>query len=88
MQKKPRFERRTYSKIKPFFYLILQGILIWEFFWILTGEAKLTSWNYVQLTICLIMITALAKKAIKIFKRTTKKTDWDDKIQAHRFTNL
>ncbi len=88
MQKKFKIEKRSYSLLKPFLYLILQIILIWEFFWILTGEADLVSWNYFELSLCAIMISYFFTKSMRIFKRTPKKNQWTDTIEADKFLHM
>jgi len=87
MQKKFKIEKRSYSLLKPFLYLALQVILIWEFFWILTGEADLVSWNYFELALCAIMISYFFIKTLRIIKRTSKKSKWHDTIKMKRFLN-
>ena len=88
MQKKFKIERRRYSRIKPFFYLLLQVILVWEFFWIVTGEATLGSWSYFELTLCAIMISYLSIKTLRVLKRTAKENQWSEKIKMEKFLNL
>jgi ABC-type xylose transport system permease subunit len=85
MKKKHISERREYSLLKPFIYLLLQIILIWEIFWILTGEASLSMWNIVTLTISSILILFLFNKMLKIMNRTPKYNEWTDKIKADKF---
>jgi ABC-type xylose transport system permease subunit len=85
MKKKHISERREYSLLKPFIYLLLQIILIWEIFWILTGEASLSMWNIVTLTISSILILFLFNKMLKIMNRTPKYNKWTDKIKADKF---
>jgi hypothetical protein len=87
MQKKPKIERRSYSLIKPLIYLLLQLLIIWELFWILTGEATLTAWSYAELLISFIMLLYFSKKSYEIFKRTPKPNKWDDRIKMERFLN-
>ena len=87
MKKEPKIERRSHSLLKPFLYLLLQSIIVWEVFWILTGSATLTLWSYIELFVCFIMIGYFAMKSYKIYKRTGKKTKWDDTIKAERFLN-
>ncbi len=85
MKKHKLIERRQYSLIKPLLYLFLQIILIWEFFWILTGDARLDAWSYGELLLSAIMIVYFAMKSYKIYKRTLKPNKWDDMIKMDKF---
>lgn len=87
MHKKYKFERRSHSYLKPLLYLALQVVLVWEIFWIVTGDAKLRSWSYLELFFCTIMIVYFMVQTRRILKRTNKKTKWDDAIDAQKFLN-
>ena len=87
MKKSFKRERRSYSLLKPFYYLLLQIILVWEFFWILTGEVKISAWNSFELFICAIMISYFFIKTIRMTKRTPKKNKWSSTVEANKFLN-
>ena len=87
MKQKIKIERRSYSLKKPLLYFLLQVILLWEIFWVLTGEATLTSWSYIEVSFSAIMIAYLAYKSYTIFRRTPKPNSWDDAIKAEKFLN-
>jgi ABC-type xylose transport system permease subunit len=70
--RKELFEKRTHSIYKPIFYLLIQIILIWEIFWILTGDLDISKWNYFEIIMGIIMIGFFAIKTVKIINRTTK----------------
>ncbi len=70
--RKKLFEKRTHSIYKPIFYLLIQIILIWEIFWILTGNQDISRWNYFEIILAIIMISFFAVKTVIIINRTTK----------------
>jgi len=87
MKKKLKIERRSKSLLKPFLYLLLQLIIVWEVFWILTGYPLINAWNYFELVLCAIMIGYFFSKMVKILKRTKEDSKWDDEIKMQEFLN-
>ncbi len=68
-QRKLFFERRTKSIYKPLIYLLIQIVLIWEVFWILTGDPHISKWNYFELFIIAISTIFFIIKTYKIINR-------------------
>jgi len=87
MQKNIKIEKRSYSLRKPFFYFLLQVILIWEFFWILTGNINITQGKGLELLACAIMISYFFIKTLRVFKRTPKDNAWTDTIKMQQYLN-
>jgi len=85
MKKKQIIEKRTDSKIKPWFYFVVQCTLLWEIFWILTGEERIYAWSRLEQLTFGVIILYLAVRSYKISRRTAPRTTWDDRIDAERY---
>ena len=84
MQKKRQIEKRTYSRIKPWLYLVIQIIFVWEIFWILTGETNLLLWSHLEQAIFAAILIYLGIRSYHIFLRTAPPNQWSDMIDAER----
>ena len=85
MQKTRKIEKRTHSRIKPWFYLAIQMTFVWEIFWILTGETNALLWNRFEQAVFTAILIYLSIRSYKIFLRTAPSNKWSDMINADRF---
>ena len=84
MQHKKRIEKRTYSRIKPWLYLVIQMTFVWEIFWILTGEMNLLVWSHFAQAVFAVILVYLTIRSYQIFLRTAPPNKWSDMIDADR----
>ncbi len=68
-KRKNFLEKRTHSIYKPILYFMIQIVLIWEVFWILTGKKNVSQWNYFETITAIIIIGFFIIKTVEIEQR-------------------